>query len=212
MVTILGTGNMARGIGTRLLAAGADVTLLGTQAAKAEALAAELRGAASGGAAVKSGVVGDPIADEIIVLAVPYAAAGSLLQRYATQLGGRTVVDITNPLNATYDGLVTPPGSSAAEELAHVVPEATLVKAFNTTFAQTLVAGQVAGQPLDVFLAGDDAAAKARLAQLVQAGGMRPIDACPLQRARQLEALGLLHITLQSTLGTGFASAVKILP
>lgn len=86
------------------------------------------------------------------------------------------------------------------------------MKAFNTTFGGTLIGGQVAGQPLDVFLAADDAAAKATVAGLVEAGGLRAIDAGPLRRARQLEGLGFLHITLQFTLDTGFATAVKILP
>jgi len=86
-----------------------------------------------------------------------------------------------------------------------------VVKAFNTTFAGTLNDGEVAGQPLDVFLAGDDASAKARVAQLVQAGGLRPLGVGPLKRARQLEGLGLLHITQQNSLNTGFGSAVKIL-
>ncbi len=86
-----------------------------------------------------------------------------------------------------------------------------MVKAFNTTFAGTLEEGEVAGQPLDVFLAGDDADAKARLTKLLLAAGLRPLDVGPLKRARQLEGLGLLHITQQAALNTGFASAVKII-
>jgi 8-hydroxy-5-deazaflavin:NADPH oxidoreductase len=121
-------------------------------------------------------------------------------------------VNITNPLNATYDGLATPPGSSDAEEIARMVPQGTrVVKAFNTTFARTLVAGTVAGQPLDVFIAGDDAEAKATISQLVKAGGLRAIDVGPLSRARQLEGIGFLGITLQGPLGTNFMSAWKLL-
>jgi predicted dinucleotide-binding enzyme len=85
-----------------------------------------------------------------------------------------------------------------------------VVKAFNTTFAGTLIDGQVAGQPLDVFLAGDDEEAKASVSKLVEDGGLRPIDAGPLRRARELEAAGLLHMSVQGTLGTGFGSALKI--
>ena len=86
------------------------------------------------------------------------------------------------------------------------------MKAFNTTFAGTLVAGEVAGQPLDVLIAGDDDAAKRKVAQLVADGGLRPIDVGPLRRAQQLEQLGLLNIAIQQPLGLGFASAVKIHP
>lgn len=83
-------------------------------------------------------------------------------------------------------------------------------KAFNTTFAGTLVAGEAAGQQLDVLIAGDDAGAKRTIAELVEAGGMRPVDVGPLRRARQLEQLGFLHISVQAQLGAGFGSAIKL--
>jgi predicted dinucleotide-binding enzyme len=96
--------------------------------------------------------------------------------------------------------------------VSDVVPEGIqVVKAFNTTFAGPLVAGAVAGQPLDVLIAGDDEQAKGLVAQLVRDGGLRPIDAGVLARARELEALGYLHMVGQGTLGTDFASAVKLL-
>ncbi len=124
-------------------------------------------------------------------------------------VAGKVVVDITNPVDwASFDRLVTPADSSAAEEIAKRAPEARVVKAFNTTFAATLVPGEVAGQPLDVLIASDDDA-KAQLAALVAAGGMRAINAGPLRRARQLEQLGFLHMALQESLGSGYESAVR---
>lgn len=124
----------------------------------------------------------------------------------------KIIVDITNPLNETFDDLATPPGTSAAEEIAEMSPPgAKVIKAFNTTFAGTLLAGQVEGESLDVFIAGDDAEAKKRLAEAISAGGLRPIHAGPLRRARQLEGIGLLHITLQERLGTNWQSTIKIL-
>jgi len=124
------------------------------------------------------------------------------------------VVDITNPLNTeTWDSLATAPGSSSAEETQRLVPQGTpVVKAFNTTFAGTLVAGQVSGQQLDVLIAGDDGSAKRKISQLVFDGGLRPIDVGPLARAQQLEQLGFLHISLQQPLGLNFGSAVKLHP
>jgi 8-hydroxy-5-deazaflavin:NADPH oxidoreductase len=107
---------------------------------------------------------------------------------------------------------VTPPDSSAAQELAASAPKARVVKAFNTIVANTLGEGQVEGQPLDVFIAGDDDNAKETVAKLAQEGGLRPIDAGPLKRARELEAAGLMHMGVQGALGTGFGSALKILP
>jgi predicted dinucleotide-binding enzyme len=85
------------------------------------------------------------------------------------------------------------------------------VKAFNTTFAGTLTAGEVAGQDLDVLIASDDQEAKDQVATLARDGGLNPVDAGPLKRARELEALGLLHMGLQSTLGTNWSSTFKIL-
>ena len=210
MVTIIGTGHMAHGIGTRLLAGGNSVTLLGTTREKADALAEQLRSSASSRAKVNTGASGDPISDDVVVLAVPYGAAGGLLRQYGKQLAGKIVVDITNPLNASYDALVTSAGSSGAEELARVVPEARLVKAFNTTFAGTLVAGEAGGQKLDVFVAGDDDEAKAEVSRLVSAGGLHAVDVGPLHRARQLEQLGFLGIAIQQPLGLGFASGWKL--
>lgn len=211
MATIIGAGNMAGGIGTRFVAGGESVTLVNRDTAKAQETAQQVQAAAEKGATVSTAPFGSPIRDEVVVLALPYSALAEVVRQYAPQLAGKIVIDITNPLNATYDDLATPPGSSAAEEVATLVPHARVVKAFNTTFAGTLVAGQVAGEPLDVFIAGDDADAKARVAQLVRAGGLRPLDVGPLKRARQLEGLGLLHITEQFTLNTGFGSAVKII-
>ena len=212
MVTIIGTGNMARGIGTRLVAGGTSITLVGRDVAETEEVGAQLRGAAAAGAEVTAAPYGSPISDEIVVLAVPYSAAAQIVREYGDQFAGKTIVDITNPVDFTTMEPAVAPGTSGAEEIARIVPDgANVVKAFNTTFAGTLVQGQVAGQPLDVLIAGDDADAKAHISQLAEAAGLRPIDAGPLSRARQLEGLGLLHMAVQFTLGTGFATAVKIL-
>jgi 8-hydroxy-5-deazaflavin:NADPH oxidoreductase len=211
-ITIIGTGNMARGIGTRLVAGGNSVTLLSRDPEDGATLAAELQAAARQRATVQALSLGSPLRDDVVILAVPYTAEAEIIQQYHAQLPGKILVNITNPLNATFDGLATPPDSSDAEEVARMVPQGVrVVKAFNTTFAQTLVAGTVAGQPLDVFIAGDDAAAKNTISQLIEAGGLRAIDTGPLSRARQLEGIGFLGITLQGPLGTHFMSAWKLL-
>ncbi|HEY7848424.1 MAG TPA: NAD(P)-binding domain-containing protein [Ktedonobacterales bacterium] len=210
-VTIIGAGNMARGIGSRLVAAGEALTLIDRTPENAVKLAQELGAGATSGAPVEGAPLGGAIPDAIVVLALFYPVEKEVVTQLREQLAGKIVVEISNPLNASYDDLATPPGTSAAEEIAQMIPQATVVKAFNTTFSATLVAGQVAEQQLDVFLASDDANAKARLAKILEAGGLRPLDAGPLKRARQLEGLGLLHITQQFALNTGFGSAVKII-
>jgi len=201
-VTIIGTGNMARGIGSRVVAGGHDLTVVGRESGKADDVAADIGGEGS----VTTTGSGDRIEGDVVVLAVYYPDARAAVERYSDQLAGKPVVDITNPLNESFDELVVPADGSATAELARLAPEARFVKAFNTTFANTLRGGD----ELDVLIAGDDDDAKAAVAELARAGGLNPIDAGPLKRARELEALGLLHIGLQGTLGTGFASAVKI--
>ena len=202
---------MGRGIGTRLVSGGHNVTIMDRDPEKAKSLAEELTANAKKGAKTQGVALGGPIQDEIVLLAVPYGATGEVIENLGAKLAGKTVIDITNPLNATYDGLAVAPGTSAAEEIAKKLPSNTKVfKAFNTTFATTLVSGKVDNKPLDVFIAGDDAEAKAKITQLVNDGGSRAIDAGPLSHARQLEAIGFLGISLQGTLGTGFKSAWQI--
>lgn len=203
-ITIIGTGNMARGIGTRFVAGGHALTLYDIDTGKAAELAGTL-GAQSTSSLDKA------LSADVVVLATPYAASLELARQLGPRLVGKVLVDISNPLNANYDGLVTEPGSSAGETVQAAAPGARVVKAFNTTFAGTLVAGSVRGEPLDVLIAGDDAGAKELVAGLVRDGGLVAIDAGPLHRARQLEALGLLGITLQVSLGTGFGTAWKLI-
>ncbi|MGH3114784.1 MAG: NADPH-dependent F420 reductase, partial [Gaiellaceae bacterium] len=120
-------------------------------------------------------------------------------------------VDITNPLDLEAFEPIVPEAGSGAQEVADAAPNAKVVKAFNTTFAGTLAGGgKVAGQPLDVFIASDDEDAKRTVAQLVEDAGLRAVDAGPLRRARELEALGYLHMGVQEPLGTGFSSALKV--
>jgi 8-hydroxy-5-deazaflavin:NADPH oxidoreductase len=210
IVSIIGAGSMGRGIGTRVVAGGNDVEFLDRDPSEAAALAQEVDGAGAGSAGASEGA---PPRGEIVVFALPYGEVAGAVQQYGDAVAGKVVVDITNPVDfASFDRLVTPPDSSAAEEIAKLLPGGTpVVKAFNTTFAGTLVAGAVAGQQLDVFLASDDDDAKQKVAAFVTAGGLRPIDAGPLRRARQLEHLGFLHMALQNSLGSQYASTVKLL-
>jgi NADPH-dependent F420 reductase len=204
-ITIIGTGNMARGIATRALTGGHTVTLLGTATEKAQALASELSGD------VRAGAIGDELQGDAVVLAVWYQALDDVLTRYGDQLNGKVVIDITNPVDPESFQPLTIEAGSAAQEIAQKAPGAKVVKAFNTTFAGTLVEGQVGGQPLDVFVASDDEDAKGVLRQLAQDGGLRAVDAGPLAHAHQLEGLGYLHMAIQGGLGTAYGSSVKVL-
>ena len=209
-VTVIGAGNMGRGIGHTLVRGGHSVTIVDRDPEEAARLAKELRGAAQGGATVEASGPGAELGGEVVVLAVYYPGSLELARDLGEGLAGKVVVDISNPLNQSFDGLATEPGTSAAEELAAALPAgARVVKAFNTTFSGTLVEGEVAGQTLDVLIAGDEEA-KEMVAQLVRDGGLRAIDVGPLERARELESLGFLGITLQQPLGLNFQSAWKL--
>jgi 8-hydroxy-5-deazaflavin:NADPH oxidoreductase len=204
-ITIIGTGNMARGIGTRALAGGHSVTLLGTETAKAQALADDLSGN------VRVGQVGDPLIGDVVVLAVWYPAVDDILGRYGDQLDRKVVVDITNPIDVDAFEPLQLEAGSAAQDIAAKAPSAQVVKAFNTTFAGTLAEGEVAGQPLDVLIASDHQDAKETVRRIVADAGLRPIDVGPLKRARELEALGYLHMAIQQPLETNYGSTVKVL-
>jgi predicted dinucleotide-binding enzyme len=175
--SIIGTGNMGSAIGGLLAAGGASVQ----QVSHAELAQTTIEG-------------------DVVVLAVPYPAFGDIVEKIGAQLEGKTVVDITNPLNfETFDSLVVPAGSSAAAELQKLLPNSTVIKAFNTNFAATLASKQLAGQTTTVLVAGDNADAKAALVSAVTAGGVAAIDAGSLARAHELEAIGFLQLTLAAS-------------
>jgi 8-hydroxy-5-deazaflavin:NADPH oxidoreductase len=206
-ITIIGAGNMGRGIGMRAVAGGHEVEIIDRNPEDGRALADEL---GSGATAVEPG---GEIGGEVVVLAVYYASITEAVEQYRDGLQGKVVLEISLPLDwESMDRLVVPPDSSAAEETQKLLPGGTpVVKAFTTNFARTLESGEKNGSPLDVFIAGDDDQAKQKVALLVEGGGMRPIDVGPLRRARQIEHAAFLQVSAQEPLGSGFASAVKIL-
>jgi predicted dinucleotide-binding enzyme len=138
-----------------------------------------------------------PVTGDIIILAVPYPALADILTKRGHEFAGKVVVDISNPLNfETFDSLTVPADSSAAAEIAAALPTSHVLKAFNTNFAATLASGTLGGQPTTVLIAGDSTDAKTALIDILTAGGLRTTDAGTLARARELESLGFLQLTL----------------
>ncbi|MFD8095444.1 NADPH-dependent F420 reductase [Streptomyces malaysiensis] len=205
-ISIIGLGNMAGALAVRALAGGNSVEIIGRDPAKAKELASAL-----GGATV--GTAGTAPAGDIVILAVPYASAAAVVGEYGDALRGKVVIDITNPVSPDFRGLVTPEGSSGAQEIAKAAPGAHVVKAFNTLFSDVLAAGTADGRPLDVFIAGDDAQAKARVSTFIESLGLRPMDTGQLPMARALENAGLLELGLvaHSVKHTNFFLGVSIL-
>src|ERR671933_1623050 len=133
-VTIIGAGNMGRGIGHRLVAGGHSVMIVDRDPEEAGRLAEELLGAAQGGATVEAAGPGAELRGEVVILAVYYPGNLEIARDLGEGLAGKVVVDISNPLNQTFDGLATEPGTAAAEELVTTAAAgARVVKAFNTT-------------------------------------------------------------------------------
>jgi predicted dinucleotide-binding enzyme len=200
-ISIIGSGGMATAIGGRTAKAGHTVEVVGRDAAKARALADQLAAGAT------TGTYGAAPAGDIVILAVPYTSAAAVVAEYGDALDGKVIIDVTNPISPDLTGLVTPDGSSGAQEIAKVAPAgARVVKAFNTLFGHVLARG---GR-LDAFIAADDPEAKARVSTFIASLGLRPFDVGGLHMAQTLEALGLLLIGLARNGAGTFDIAINV--
>ncbi|WP_370673609.1 NADPH-dependent F420 reductase [Pleomorphomonas sp. PLEO] len=207
-ISIIGSGGMAAAIAGLAAKAGHAVEVTSRTPAKARALAEQV------GAGATIGTFGSTPAGDIVILAVPYSAVLGVVKQYGDALAGKLLVDITNPVAPDYTSFVTPQDSFGAQEIAKAAPaSAQIIKAFNAQFSHVLAAGSRDGHPLDVFLAGDDAQAKARVSAFIDSLGLRPMDTGPLLMARTLEHLCLLSLGLMthSIKHTSFAIGVSLL-
>lgn len=156
-ITIFGKGNMGQAIGKNFAEAGNNVQYYGSKDTAQQ--------------------LGD-----IVVMAVPYPALAALVKQYQAELAGKIVVDITNPLNfETWDELVVPADSSAAQQLQELLPESKVLKAFNTNFAPTLQSGKIGELPTTVLVAGDDEEAKAAFKSALASSALRVLNAGKLK-------------------------------
>jgi 8-hydroxy-5-deazaflavin:NADPH oxidoreductase len=186
-ISIIGSGGMATAISGRIAKAGHTVEVVSRDPAKARALADQLAAGAT------PGTYGAAPAGDIIILAVPYGSVAAVVADFGGVLDGKVVIDIANPVAPDLSGLVTPHGSSSAQETAKALPAgAHVVKAFNTIFGHVLAKG---GR-LDAFIAADDADAKARVSTFLKSLDLRPLDVGGLRMAQTLEALGLMMMGL----------------
>ena len=194
-ISIIGLGGMSRAIGARAVEGGNAIEVMGRDAAKAKDLAAALGGGAT------AGTFGTAPAGDLVILAVPHASAVPIVALYGDALAGKVIIDISNTFTAADDTeLVTPDGSSGAQEIAKAAPaSAHVVKAFNTVFGHVLAQGR----PLDVLIAGDDADAKASVSAFIESLGLRPLDTGDLAMAHWLEGVGPLLMGLARH-GAGF--------
>jgi predicted dinucleotide-binding enzyme len=199
-ISIIGSGNMATAIGTRAAKHGHTVEFMSRDTTKAQALADQV------GSGATVGTFGARPAGDIVIVAVLYAGAVDVVTHYGDALAGKILVDITNPFNADADAIVTTEGNSVSHQIAAAAPGgAAVVKAFNSIFSGVIAEDK----PLDVFFAGDDAEAKARVAAFLESLDMRPLDTGGLDMTYVLEWAGILLMGLARN-GAGFDVALGV--
>ena len=191
-IAIIGAGNVGRALATSLTRAGHQVTVAAEHAEHARE-AADQAGATAAASSSDAASAAD-----LVVLAVPSAALDQIAAELGSTLRGKVVVDVTNRPTPDASG----PSTSIAEELQSKLPEAKVVKAFNTVFASRQAQPAVAGIAPDGYVASDDEAAKQTVLDVVESLGFRPVDAGSLAAARTLEGMAWLNIQRNLAGGT----------
>ena len=205
-IGILGTGDLAKSLGTALTHHGYHVMFGSREVAKAQDLAGEMEHFATGGTLANAIHFG-----EMIVIAVPYKSVEETL-RASDNYRGKVLIDATNPIipGGMFE-LAIGHTTSAAEQIAAMVPEATVVKAFNTAFTETVESPHFGPNDVTMFYCGNDDKAKAAVAKMIEDIGMKPVDCGPLDSARLLEPMATLIIRLGINLEMGREIAFNLL-
>ena len=200
-IAIIGTGN----VGTRLaklFALANHEVILGSRS-----LATSIQVAATIGTNVKGEIYTQAARDAgIVVIATPWSENATIKAvRELGDLAGKIVVDCTNPLAPDYMSNTLGYTTSSSEEIAKLIPEAKVVKAFNTIFADVMQPGkQTFNEHRGTgFYCGDDLEAKKIVAQLIDDAGFEPVDVGVLKNARYLEPMAQLNIQIAYGLGGG---------
>ncbi len=203
-IAIIGAGNVGRALAKPLVQAGHSVVITSRNPEDAGSVAA------AAGAAVAASSNEAAASAEIVILATPFAEAATIAAEIADVVAGKIVVDVSNRMSFGADGPEIDTSTSNAEELATLLPGAAIVKAFNTLFASNQGDPIAEGIQLDGYVAADDDSARARVMQLVESIGLHPVDVGPLVRARQLEALAFLNISLNIVNSGNWQSGWKL--
>ena len=187
-IAIIGAGNVGTALASSLTRVGHDITVASHGDSTTDAVASA----------------------DVTILAIPFTSGEEVAREIAAAASGKVVIDATNPLDPSYESLLTERGPSAAELFQEWMPQARVAKAFNTAFASVQADPSVAGETVDGFVAADDERARAVALQLVEEIGMRPVDAGPLRRARELEAMAFLNIRLNADNGWNWNTAFTL--
>lgn len=206
-IAVFGTGSVGSTLGRRLALVGHQVTF-GSRAPQSDRVQALVQ--ENQNAHTATDLPSAAAAADVIVLAAPWPAVEEVLES-AGDLTGKVLIDCTNPLNETFDGLELGYHESAAERIAEWAPGARVVKAFNTVSVSTMSEPAYDGVRASLFYCGDDPRAKQTTARLIEQLGMEPVDCGPLQNARYLEPMAMLYIHLAVHEGWGGNCALKML-
>lgn len=200
-VAIIGAGNVGKALGTSITRAGHDVTISARHPENAESAAREI-------GATPARNNSDAVRDaDVVILAIPYVGAGeAVASEIRDAVAGKAVIDVTNPMKPDYSGPAITDGS-AAEELQKLLPEASVVKAFNTIFASNQASPT---RDIDGYVAADDEKAKRTVISLVESIGFTALDVGPLSSARFLEGMAFINIGVNAANGWGWTSAWKL--
>lgn len=200
-IAIIGTGKMGGGLARLLASKGVKVAIGSRDPAEAAKLAREIGAGAEGG-----GITAATKLADVVILAVPYTAAAETI-REAGGFAGKILIDISNPITPDFKALTVGHTTSAAEEIQRLAPQAKVVKAFNTIFAQLLPAEARKSRAVQVFVAGDDEAAKKVVSGIVAIGDFEPVESGLLSNSRYLEPVGEINIHFGFFLGWGTSAA-----
>jgi 8-hydroxy-5-deazaflavin:NADPH oxidoreductase len=203
-ITIIGAGNVGRALATSFSGHGHSVIVASRDPEHAAAVAAAT------GARVAKTVAEAAAQGDVVVLAIPFASAEGVAAEIRGAVAGKPVVDVTNRMSFGPNGPAIDNGESNAERLASWLPEAHIVKAFNTLLASHQVDPMADGTRLDGFVAGDDRGAKDKVLELVLSVGLNPVDVGPLARAQQLEQIAFLNIALNATTNGSWSSGWRL--
>ena len=203
-IAIIGAGNVGSALARAFVRSGHDVTITARSAERVSGVAS-----LTGARAVATNAEAARSAD-VIVLATPFTSAPEVAAEIKNVARGRVIVDTTNRMSFGPTGPDMDTTISNAEELAALLPDSHVVKAFNTLFASNQADPILDDVQLDGFVAGDDVASKARVLSLVASIGLEPVDVGPLARARQLESLAFLNISLNATRNGDWRSGWKL--
>ncbi len=206
-IGIIGSGNVGGALGTRWAELGHEVTF-GSRNPNSDAMKQLVAGTGGKASAAMSADVARD--NEVLLLSTPWPAAREVLASLG-DLNGKTLIDATNPLLPTLQGLELGTATSAGEQVAAWAPGAKVVKAFNTVGFNIMENPAFGSDKPVMFYCGDDAGVKETVKQLTEELGFDPVDAGPLTQARLLEPFALLWISLAYGRGLGREIAFKLM-